>query len=70
MFFSFFFNILTKISLAYSFTTAALEMITPLILFFLSGFGFSDKPQPRYGFDYTLDGNCLCPKQSQIGTGC
>ncbi|CAJ1948724.1 unnamed protein product [Sphenostylis stenocarpa] len=22
---------------------------------FLSGFGFSDKPQPRYGFDYTLD---------------
>lgn len=20
------------------------------------GFGFSDKPQPRYGFDYTMDG--------------
>lgn len=25
----------------------------------LSGFGFSDKPQPGYGFDYTLDGNCF-----------
>jgi hypothetical protein len=23
------------------------------------GFGFSDKPQPGYGFDYTLDGNCF-----------
>ncbi|XP_027113396.1 uncharacterized protein [Coffea arabica] len=23
------------------------------------GFGFSDKPQPRYGFDYTLDGTCI-----------
>jgi hypothetical protein len=21
-----------------------------------AGFGFSDKPQPKYGFDYTLDG--------------
>lgn len=27
-----------------------------------TGFGFSDKPQPRYGFDYTLDGNfCIKP---------
>ena len=26
------------------------------------GFGFSDKPQPGYGFDYTLGGNCfICP---------
>lgn len=22
----------------------------------LAGFGFSDKPQPKYGFDYTLKG--------------
>lgn len=21
------------------------------------GFGYSDKPQPKYGFDYTLDGD-------------
>lgn len=28
-----------------------------LILFHKhSGFGFSDKPQPGYGFDYTFDG--------------
>lgn len=24
-----------------------------------TGFGFSEKPQPGYGFDYTLDGNAL-----------
>jgi len=23
--------------------------------FLSAGFGFSDKPQPKYGFDYTLD---------------
>lgn len=24
-----------------------------------TGFGFSDKPQPGYGFDYSLPGNCF-----------
>ncbi|KAI3952932.1 hypothetical protein MKX01_028624 [Papaver californicum] len=30
-----------------------------IIAFDWLGFGFSDKPQPKYGFDYTLDGNLL-----------
>ncbi|XP_027335448.1 uncharacterized protein LOC113849620 isoform X3 [Abrus precatorius] len=30
------------------------ELVLKLLVIF-SGFGFSDKPQPRYGFDYTLD---------------
>lgn len=28
-----------------------------MLCFFFTGFGYSDKPQPKYGFDYTLDGN-------------
>jgi hypothetical protein len=27
--------------------------------FVSAGFGFSDKPQPKYGFDYTLDGKMI-----------
>ena len=27
--------------------------------FLSAGFGFSDKPQPKYGFDYTLDGKMI-----------
>ena len=30
--------------------------IDKIKIFMLPGFGFSDKPQPKYGFDYTLDG--------------
>lgn len=39
---------------------------------FISGFGFSDKPQPRYGFDYTLDGNCFSGPNNLlfIGNSC
>lgn len=41
----------------YSFLLWQLEKF-PFLLFLSSiGFGFSDKPQPGYGFDYTLDGN-------------
>jgi len=36
-------------------------MFTPFS-FSISGFGFSDKSQPKYGFDYTIDGNWLLPK--------
>lgn len=39
--------------------------LLPLICSPLSGFGFSDKPQPGYGFDYTLDGKCLEPNNIQ-----
>eukprot|EP00256_Glycine_max_P060044 XP_014628753.1 uncharacterized hydrolase YNR064C-like [Glycine max] len=43
-----------------------------VIAFDWLGFGFSDKPQPRYGFDYTLDGNCFSGPNNLlfIGNSC
>ncbi|RRT58747.1 hypothetical protein B296_00046355 [Ensete ventricosum] len=35
---------------------ASNALTSKLAFFWCSGFGFSDKPQPRYGFNYTLDG--------------